>query len=87
VADESKHKRERAGAKAMPQYEADAQAVREKTERLRALRLARDGADKPAGATPANRRIATKKKSGKPGEKTPPLSEWLAARDQDGQRS
>jgi hypothetical protein len=33
------------GAKAMAQYEADARAVREKTSRLRALRLAKEAAD------------------------------------------
>jgi len=86
MAEESNDKRPQIGAKAIPQYEADAQAMREKTERLRALRLARDGVDKPASVS-AIRRIVSKKKPGKKGEKTPALSEWLAARDQDGQRS
>ena len=34
----------RQGAKAMAQYKAEQQAVREKTAKLRALRLARDAA-------------------------------------------
>lgn len=38
------------GGKGVPAYEREAQALREKTERLRALRLARDGAEPPAGA-------------------------------------
>jgi hypothetical protein len=42
MAENSKERRERAGADARSQQEADAQVVREKTARLRALRLARD---------------------------------------------
>lgn len=38
-------KAKQAGAKAMAQYEADARAVREKTTRLRSLRLAKEAAD------------------------------------------
>jgi hypothetical protein len=37
--------RAREGAKAMPAYEAEARAVREKTARLRALRLAKKAAE------------------------------------------
>ena len=39
-----KEKQMREGAKAMAEYEATQQATREKTARLRALRLARDAA-------------------------------------------
>ena len=41
-------KSERAGAKATPQHEVDAQALREKTARLRELRLAHQPANKTA---------------------------------------
>jgi len=39
-----KEQRERDGHKAMAEYEAEQRAVREKTAKLRALRLARDAA-------------------------------------------
>ena len=43
-----KEEQQREGRKAMAEYEATQQAMREKTARLRALRLARDAADKQA---------------------------------------
>jgi hypothetical protein len=41
-----KDERARDGAKAMMEYQANARMVREKTERLKALRLAKEEADK-----------------------------------------
>jgi hypothetical protein len=41
-----KEERAKDGAKAMMDYQAKARMVREKTERLKALRLAREAADK-----------------------------------------
>jgi len=41
-----KEERAKDGAKAMMDYQASARMVREKTERLKALRLAREAADK-----------------------------------------
>jgi len=41
-----KEQRAKDGAKAMMDYQANARMVREKTERLKALRLAREAADK-----------------------------------------
>ncbi len=41
-----KEERAKDGAKAMMDYQANARMVREKTERLRALRLAKEAADK-----------------------------------------
>ena len=43
-----KEERAREGAKAMMDYEAEGRATREKTERLRALRLAKEAADRAA---------------------------------------
>ena len=43
-----KEERARDGAKAMLEYEANNRLVREKTERLRALRLAKEAAEKGA---------------------------------------
>ena len=54
-----KEQRDRDGQKAMAEYEAEQRAVREKTAKLRALRLARDAALKQAPpAAPAKKRVA-----------------------------
>jgi hypothetical protein len=66
--------------KALSDYEIEAAAVRAKTERLRALRLARDAAAPKATATAAG---AKGKKKGKPG----PLSDWLEGEAKEGRRS
>jgi hypothetical protein len=47
----AKLQRQQDGKKAMSEYEAERAAVRAKTERLRALRLARDAAQEAAAAT------------------------------------
>jgi hypothetical protein len=90
MADPHKEKRERAGVRAMAQHEADAQLLREKTARLRELRLAREAADAAAGrAASAKGPTAIKKKagkSGKPREKAPSLSDWLATQQKEGRR-
>ncbi|HXX51698.1 MAG TPA: hypothetical protein VEI98_10505 [Xanthobacteraceae bacterium] len=41
-----KEERAKDGAKAMMEYQANSRLVREKTERLKALRLAKEAADK-----------------------------------------
>jgi hypothetical protein len=41
-----KEERAKEGAKAMTEYQANIRMVREKTQRLRALRLAKEAADK-----------------------------------------
>jgi hypothetical protein len=46
-----KEERAKEGAKAMMEYQANSQKVREKTERLRALRLAKEAADKERTAS------------------------------------
>ena len=46
------------GQEAMAEYEADGHAMREKTARLRALRLARDAANNQAPILPARKRSA-----------------------------
>ena len=53
-----KDDRLRDGAQAMAQYEADQRTMREKTARLRALRLARDAAAKQEAAPAAKKRSA-----------------------------
>jgi hypothetical protein len=86
VTDDPKEKRERASAKVISQIEADARAVREKTARLRALRLAQEAGNTSAGGT-ADKRAAVKKTPRKSGGKAVPLSEWLSAQEKEGRRN
>lgn len=62
-----KEQQAKEGAKARMQYEAERHAVREKTVRLKALRLAKEAADKEAAAkapakTPAKTKTPAPKK-------------------------
>jgi hypothetical protein len=63
-ADASFRKEERAkdGAKAMMEYLDNSRLVRERTERLRALRLAKEAADRKAADTRAAEKTAVDKK-------------------------
>jgi hypothetical protein len=72
------------GRKAMLDYEAEAAALRAKTEKLRALRLAREAAAPPAPAKAASK--STKKAAKASKEKPKPLSEWLNEQKRDGRR-
>jgi hypothetical protein len=60
--------------KATSEYESTAAALRAKTERLKALRLARDGASPPAEP----------KRKGKKKSNTGSLAQWLDGRAKDG---
>ena len=65
--------------KATSEYESTAAALRAKTERLKALRLARDAAaPPPVAATP--KRKAKKKSTGS-------LSDWLDGQAKEGRQS
>jgi hypothetical protein len=65
-------------------YEAEAKIIAAKTARLRALRLAKEEADKSAGRLPV---AAKKTKAGKkPSKGGASLSEWLADQDKMGRR-
>jgi hypothetical protein len=68
--------------KAMLDYEAEAAAVRAKTERLRALRLARDAAMPP----PPPRKAPARKPGTARKSKPKPLSDWLEDQKKDGLR-
>ena len=74
--------------KAMSQVEIDAQRIREKTARLRELRLAQEAANGGAAArAPTRGATAGKKKQArKPGEKGPSLSDWLDSQHDQGRR-
>jgi len=72
------------GKKAMLDYEAEAAAVRARTEKLRALRLARDAAMPPA---PAKTKTSAGKKPAKAKKTKPrPLADWLDEQRKDGRR-
>jgi hypothetical protein len=66
--------------KATSEYESSAAAVRAKTERLKALRLARDAAA-PQPAPAASKRKAKKKVA------AGSLSDWLDSQASEGRRS
>ena len=74
------------GKKAMSEYEAEGVAMRAKTARLKALRVARDEADAKALAAappvaPTKKKAAKGKGSAKTSAK---LSEWLDDQSKDG---
>jgi hypothetical protein len=69
---------------AVAEYEAAAVATRAKTERLRALRLARDAASPPA---PVKKRKAPAAKKGRPSsEASSNLADWLDDQAKQGRR-
>jgi hypothetical protein len=75
----AKLQRDNDAKKAMSDYEAAAAAMRAKTERLRALRLARDAElAATAAAAPAKKKTA----KGKQAKGT--LSDWIKAREASG---
>jgi hypothetical protein len=84
-ADFKKAQRAEDGKRAMLEYEAEAIAVRAKTERLRALRLARDAALPPPAPKTAS---ASKKKTAKPkGAAAGKLADWLDGQEKSGRKS
>jgi hypothetical protein len=73
------------GKKAMADYEAQAIAVRAKTERLRALRLAREAAE--GTATPKKPVAAKKRSAKKGGAASSTLADWLSDQAKSGRRT
>jgi hypothetical protein len=85
---DSKEQRARDAALATAQYEAEAQALRDKTARLRELRLAHEAAANAGGtAKTTSKASATKKRSSKPKATSERLSDWLATQQNQGRRS
>ena len=74
------------GKKAMAEYEASAAATRAKTEKLRALRLAREAAEAAAPKPPAKPKAKAKSKSKK---KAPDgkLADWLDDQAESGRNT
>ena len=76
-------KRGKARTKVMSQLEMDAQRIREKTARLRELRLAQEAAN---GGAAAHAPAAKKKNARQSGENGASLSDWLDAQHDQGRR-
>ena len=72
------------GASAAAQYEAEARAMRDKTARLRELRLARDAAEGTGTAAP--KKAPAAKKVSKAKKKPVPLSDFLSTQEKSGRR-
>jgi hypothetical protein len=87
LADNSKDTRKRDAAQAGAHYEADAQALRDKSARLKALRLAKEAADLGSGLARTSPAPRSKKKPAEPKAKPQALSEWLKNQQGSGHRS
>jgi hypothetical protein len=72
------------GKAAMAEYEANAAAVRANTERLRALRLAREAADAAAAKSAPPPKSKSAKKAKAPAGK---LSDWLETEQTSGRKT
>jgi hypothetical protein len=86
MGDDPNDKRQTATAKSL--QDAAAEAIREKTARLRAMRLAHEAANPPAASAgkSTGRAGARAKNAKKPAAKGAPLSDWLSAQEQEGRR-
>ncbi len=80
-------------AKVLPPYEADIDMLRQKTNRLRELRLAKEAAERPASTISAaseKQKIAVRDRSPRIRDssrsRAASLVEWLAERKNDGSR-
>jgi hypothetical protein len=76
----AKQQRAEDAKKATSEYESTAAALRAKTERLKALRLARDAATAQTEPAAPKRKAKKKGKSGS-------LSDWLDGQAKEGRRS
>jgi hypothetical protein len=86
LASNSKETRDREAAQAKALYEADAQAVRDKTARLKALRLAKEAAELETGVAKKSVTPKGKKKAANSKTKAQPLSDWLKGQQGAGRR-
>jgi hypothetical protein len=75
------------GRKAMAEYEAKASATREKTERLRALRLAKEAADAKAAPAVAPKAKGKGKAAKKPARVAGKLVDWLEDQQESGRNT
>jgi len=75
------------GRKAMAEYEAKAAATREKTEKLRALRLAREAAEANAAPPPTTKTKGKSKAAKKPVRVAGKLADWLEDQQDSGRNT
>jgi hypothetical protein len=71
-------------SKALTDYEAEAAAIRAKTARLKALRIARDAAAPPAAAASGAGRTKKPAKAKTKTQAAGTLADWLTDRQKDG---
>jgi hypothetical protein len=74
------------GVTAQALMEAEAQAMREKTARLRALRLAHEATTKPVAEKRSAPRSGGGKKTKREPAKSVPLADWLSDQEESGRR-
>ena len=72
--------------KALTDYEAEAAAIRAKTARLKALRIARDAAATPPAAAPGAAAGPKKRTAKSKAKASGTLADWLTDRQKDGHR-
>jgi hypothetical protein len=75
------------GRKAMAEYEAKIIATREKTERLRALRLAREAEAAKSAPAPTVKAKGKSKATKKPARVAGKLGDWLEERQESGRNT
>jgi hypothetical protein len=75
------------GRKAMAEYEAKIIATREKTERLRALRLARQAEQSKSAPAPTAKTKGKSKAAKKPARVAGKLVDWLEDRQESGRNT
>jgi hypothetical protein len=87
MADPSEKKRNPAAVKAIPEHEVEAGLLREKTARLKELRLAHEATNARAGSPAVvSGQKKLKKRIGKSADKSQSLSDWLTAQQNEGRR-
>jgi hypothetical protein len=87
MADRWEKERNPAAVKAIPQHEVDARLLREKSARLKELRLAHEATNARAGSPAvASGQKKLKKRTGKSADKSQSLSDWLATQQKEGRR-
>jgi hypothetical protein len=87
MADRWERERNPAAVKAIPQHEVDARLLREKSARLKELRLAHEATNAHAGSPAVvSGQKKLKKRNGKSPDKSQSLSDWLTTQQNGGRR-
>jgi hypothetical protein len=86
MAHPSEQKPTQAAIRPIPQHEADARLLREKTARLRELRLAHEANAHAGSPAVVSGKKNLTKKTKKRADKTQSLSHWLTTQQNEGRR-